>query len=602
MIKTLFLSMIILLALNSSAFCKALIDRDVLASIHAHGLTTNQTESIAIIIFLKSNTHIDSFLSELNAVHGVVAKSLNFMSAVVAVIPKDWALVNKIANHSATAQISSNKAGVEELEISAQSILLTPSNTYPNINNWWQHGYTGRYGVLGLIDSGVAVEHPGFLNKTIIVRQEPGSDYSKYIGGVRSAHATGAACIYAGIGSGLFSREQGIAYGVPIILSGLAGEGVGDKEDLLLTTTTLDWMLTRAKVRPTVINYSFGNGLIGCAVCTDWSGLAKVVDYVVNHEKIMWVKSAGNQGFTYPSNGVPFSSTMTSPADNYNGITVANMNPTIIQQGIPYQTANRSLHTIRYTSSRGPTLYGRKKPDLTAPGNDTRTCAPEPQAYLLHYTPSMDFHDGYRLMGGTSSAAPHVGGAILLLQDAGIQNPMAQKALLINSADAWADSGKASPDDPHHFYTGGHFPVMGSEWNPTYGWGYLNMQQAFEQRFNIIEDHLTISHPVQEYPAWLPAGGKVTLVHERRVGYLLDNTEWRLSHLSLELYDAKTRERIANDNSAIDTVHQVANCDRKANEKRCSSQITARQVIIRVTLLSPVVDGSTFEPFALVFG
>ena len=597
------LFMITLLCLVSfSSVSQALIDRDVLAQIHEHGFTKKQDDSIAILIFLKSRTHTTLFLEELNAIPGVVAKPLNFMSAVTAIIPKDWALVYQIANHPAIAQISSNRAGAEELEVSTQAILLAPSNTYPSINNWWRQGYTGQHGVLGLIDSGVAVEHPGLLNKTIVVRQEPDSEYSRYLGGVRSAHATGAACIYAGVGSGSFSRERGIAYGVSTILTGLAGEGTGEKEDLLLTMTTLDWMLTRAPVRPTVINYSFGNGLIGCAVCSDWSGLAKVVDYVVNHEKIMWVKSAGNQGFTEPAHHLPYPSTMTAPADNYNAITVANMNPTIVQQGVAYQTSDRSQHTIRYTSSRGPTLYGRKKPDISAPGNDTRTCAPEPHAYQLHYTLSMDFHDGYRLMGGTSSAAPHVGGAVLLLQEAGIRNPMAAKALLINSADAWTDSGKPSPDDPNYVYTGGHFPVMGSEWNPSYGWGYLNMQQAFEQRNNIMEDSLTLNHPVQEFQVTLPVGGKVTLVHERRVGYLLDNTEWRLSPLSLELYDANTNQLIASDHSLIDSVHQVANCDRQPGEKKCSSHVTARRVTIRVTLLSSVLDGSTSEPFALVYG
>ncbi len=599
--RILFLS-ILLFAVSVSSFSKALIDRDVLAQIHEHAITKKSDETIAILIFLKSHANIISFLNELNAIPGVVAKPLNFMPAVAAVIPKDWTLINRIANHNATAQISSNKAGAEELEISAQAILLTPSNTYPAVSNWWDHGYTGQHGVLGLIDSGVAVEHPGLLNKTIVVRQEPGSEYSKYVDGVRSAHATGAACIYSGVGSGSFSRERGIAYGVSTILTGLAGEGTGEKEDLLLTMTTLDWMLTRAPMRPSLINYSFGNGLIGCAVCSDWSGLAKVVDYVVNHEKIMWVKSAGNQGFIEPAHQMPFPSTMTAPADNYNAITVANMNPTIVQEGIPYQTSNRNQHAIRYTSSRGPTIYGRKKPDISAPGNDTRTCAPEPQAYQLHYTASMDFHDGYRLMGGTSSAAPHVGGALLLLQDAGIQNPMAEKALLINSADAWTDSGKPGPDDPNHIYTGGHFPVMGSEWNPSYGWGYLNMQKAFEQRDNIIENSLTPSRPIQEYQVTLPVGGKVTLVHERRVGYLLDNTEWRLSHLALTLYDANTQQWIASDNSLMDTVHQVANCDRKKNESLCSSRIKARQVIIRISLLNSVLDGSTSEPFALVFG
>jgi serine protease AprX len=594
---------IILCAFSQMALSKALIDGDVWARFHEETISTRSSDITSIIIFLKSRTHLPSFLQEINDLPGVTAKSLHFMSAVIALIPKDWTILNHIANHKDSAHISSiNKAGVEELEVSAQAILLISSSAYPSLNNWWQHGYTGQSGVLGLIDSGIAVDHPGLLNKRIIVRQEPGSDYSNYPSGVRTAHATGAACIYAGIGSGFFSRERGIAYGVPTIVSGLAGEGTGAKEDLLLTTTTLDWMLTRAAYRPTVINYSFGNGLVSCASCPDWSGLAKVVDYVVNHEKIMWVKSSGNQGFIEPQRKGPYVSTMTIPADNYNGLTVANMNPTLIYNGLSIQTPIRNQHSIRYTSSRGPTLSGRKKPDISAPGNDTRTCAPDPKLYPLTYSSSMDFHDGYRLMGGTSSAAPHVGGAILLLQDAGIKNPMTAKALLLNSADAWTDNGEPGPDDPFHVYLGGHHFVMGSEWNPTYGWGYLNMQKAFEQRHNLIEDTITPDDRVKEYAISLPIGGKVTLVHERRVGYHLNNTEWQLSQLWLELYDADTGALIAQDHSAIDTVHQVDNCARNNGDTLCSHTITARPVIIRVQLLSSTLDGSQEEPFALAFG
>ena len=312
----------------------------------------------------------------------------------------------------------------------------------------------------------------------------------------------------------------------------------------------------------------------------------------------MWVKSAGNQGIAEPGS----KSTMTSPADNYNGITVANMNPTIIVNGIAQQTPDRSLHAIRYTSSRGPTLNGRRKPDITAPGNDTRTCAPDAQKYKLFYPPGMDFHDGYRLMGGTSSAAPHVGAAILLLQDAGIKNPIAEKALLLNSADAWTDSSKPGPDDPFHEYKGGHYAVMGSEWNPTYGWGYLNMQKAFEQRNHIIEDQLTLNETVKEYKADLPVGGKVTLVHERRVGHNDNGSEWRLSHLSLEIYDEKTQQLVAQDSSQIDSVHQVANCTRKLGDKLCAEKTQPIHAIIRVKLLSPELDGSDNEPFAIVYG
>ena len=596
------LFIIIMLTCSSITYSNAIIDSDILASLEKPIMHAEQQESIAIIIFLKQQSQVTSFLQHVYKIPGIRAQALHFMPAVVAVIPKNKALLNRIAKHQAAAQISSTKAGIEELEVSAQSILLTPSETNPEVNNWWQHGYTGQNGVVGLIDSGIAVEHPALSNKTIIIRQEPGSDYALYPNGVRSAHGTGAACIYAGVGSGPFARELGMAYGTSTIVSGLAGENEGrdtnEEEELMLTTTTLDWMLTRASVKPTIINYSFGNGIISCPACTDWSGLAKVVDYVVNHDKILWVKSAGNHGIGTSMNR----STMTSPADNYNALTVANMNPTVTQNGVTLQTSDRTQHTIRYTSSRGPTLNGRRKPDITAPGNDTRTCAPDPLLYLFSYSPGMDYQDGYRLMGGTSSAAPHVGAALLLLQDAGINNPMAEKSLLLNSADAWTDNGKPGPSDPNYTYSGSHFAVDGSEWNPTYGWGYLNMQQAFDQRLNIIEDDVTANEPTKDFEAFLPVGGKVTLVHERRVGYNHDNTEWKLSHLSLEIYDADTQQLIAQDSSPIDTVHQVANCDRESGEKHCSSKIKAVHVMIRVKLLDAIIDGSQTEPFAIAFG
>lgn len=590
----------LMLASSSVAHGMAIIDRDVVLNIEQLAKSTNQPAIISTIIFLKSQSQVVPFMQYINKIPGVTTQPLHFMPAIIANIPKNRGVVYKIASHQAATQISSNKIGKEELEVSAQSILLRPSDSYPAVNNWWQAGYTGHRGVIGLIDSGVASEHPGLINKTIIVRQEPNSDYYKYQNGIRSAHGTGAACIYAGVGNAYFDQEWGMAYSASTFLVGLAGEnGIGnEEEEIMLTTSTLDWMLTRAQTRPTIINYSFGNGPVSCTACTDWSGLAKIMDYVINHEKIMWIKSAGNNGISvYPNQ-----STMTSPADNYNGLTVANMNPTVMQNGVMLQTSDRNRHTIRYTSSRGPTLLGRRKPDIAAPGNDTRTCAPDPLTYPFNYSVSMDYHDGYRLMGGTSSAAPHVGGAVLLLQDAGITNPMAEKALLLNSADAWTDSGKPGPDDPNNRYTGGHYAIQGSEWNPTYGWGYINMQQAFNQRFNLIEDRLTINDSIKNYEVLLPVGGKVTLVHERRVGYQLDNTEWRLSHLSLEIYDATTHRLMAFDNSPIDTVHQVANCIRESNQKNCSKQTQAMHAIIRVKLLSKGLDGSESEPFAIAYG
>ena len=592
---------LLFLSWSSIALGNAIIDPDISQSFKTTKLTAEQPKQFTITIILKSTTHADKLIRYINAIPGSKAELLHFMPIIIAIIPHQLETINAIANHPFVAQISSNKSTHEELELSSQAILLRPSETYPNVDNWWNAHYTGE-GVIGLIDSGVDVKHPGLSGKQMIIRQEPNSDYDKYNQGVRSPHATGVVCIYTGMGQGSFMQEYGMAYGTPSVVAGLADDGEGEPEQLLLTINTLDWMLTRSALKPTIINYSNGNGPITCSTCTDWSALAKIVDYIVNHDKILWVKSAGNLGFIEPQNNSPYQSTMTTPADNYNAITVANMDTTFEQNGSRVQSPDRSKHTIRYTSSRGPTLNGRRKPDITAPGHDTRTCAPDPNQYGLSYTSAMDYNNGYRLMGGTSSAAPHVGAAILILQQAGIKNPMAAKALLINSANAWTDSGHAGPLDPKYTYQGDHGPVMGSEWNPTYGWGYLNMQQAFTQRHNIIEDNISPNNPTRDYKVDLPVGGKVTLVHERRVGYHDDGTEWQLTHLTLELYNADTHEKITQDNSAIDSVHQVANCDRKPSETQCTDQTKPIHAIIRVKLMSDTLDGSQVEPFALVFG
>lgn len=586
----------------SIAWSTAIIDQDVLDQIeHAEAKISDQDipSIIPTIIFLDSIRNIDAFIQDTKVLHGVETKKINRVPAVLTLLPAEKTILQMLANHPAARQISSYQAGAEELEFSEQAILLRPSALYPTISNWWDNGYAGHGKIIGLIDSGIDINHPGLNGKNIIVRQEPGSGYDDFTNGVRSAHGTGVACIYTGTGSTVYPNDRGIAWSAPTIISGLAGEGDGNMEDLALTFSSLDWMLNRSGYEPDIINYSFGHGPINCANCTDWSGLAKIVDYVINHHHILWVKSAGNGGYVAPSNKAPYDGTITSPGDNYNALTIANMNPTRMEAGVLSLTPDRAMHGISYTSSRGPTLLGRKKPDISAPGNNTRTCAPDPAIFPFIYTKTMDYHDGYRLMGGTSSAAPHVGAAALLLQEAGITSPMAQKALLINAADAYTDNNSPGPNDPNYPYEGGHYPVMGSEWNRTYGWGYLNLQNAFLQRQNVIEDQVSIQQPEKIYIADLPVGAKITLVHERRVGYN-NGIEWRLSQLKLEIIDAATHAILARDDSVQDNVHQVANCQRNQGDKKCSASTQLVHALIKITLVSPFIDGAITEPFALV--
>ena len=95
-------------------------------------------------------------------------------------------------------------------------------------------------------------------------------------------------------------------------------------------------------------------------------------------------------------------------------------------------------------------------------------------------------------------------------------------------------------------------------------------------------------------------GEKVTLVHERRVGYSKNGKEWQLSHLKLELIDKDNNTLIDSDDSAIDSVHQVANCSR-ALPSTCLMKENKIKVLVRVQLLSNHIDGANEEPFALAY-
>jgi serine protease AprX len=588
MIKKLFIVSTLSYSSLLFAVSSGLIDKNV----YSNFTVPSEEQYVSVLVFFNSNKNIPKFIQDLKAPN-IHVELLNFMPTVVVTCPRQLNILKSIASAPGVKSIALNEPAGEKIEINTHTKKIKNTFLFPGIDLWWSENFKGQSGIVGIIDSGIAIDHPALLNKKIIINKSPNSSFFKFPQGVRSPHGTGVACIYAGspITTGRINR--GLSYKVPIILSTLAGEGSTEKENYWITYSGLNWLFSQNPLKPSVINYSFGNGPVSCSNCPDWSGMSKVVDYIVNKHKILWVTSAGNNGYVKQKKTPPFTSTLTVPADSYNALTVANMdmydNERILE---------RNSHSIRYTSSRGPTLLGRKKPDITAPGNDTYTCAPDPNQYEFDYNKEANYKNGYRLMGGTSSAAPHVGAAILIIKEAGIDNPMAIKALLINSSDTWTDNNEPGPNDPAHpVHIKGHHPRLGSEWNPTYGWGYINMEHAYYQKDNILEDVLSSENPIVEYKMKISNKDKITVVHERRVGFNKNGKSWPLAHLKLEIYDFKNHKLLSEDSSGIDTVHQVSLCHLKKGN-RCAMSL--KDVIVRITLVSSI-EGADYEPFALAF-
>ena len=175
---------------------------------------------------------------------------------------------------------------------------------------------------------------------------------------------------------------------------------------------------------------------IGC----DWypdefaagqSPLCRELDQLVG-TGVVAVVSAGNSGaggtLTGGSGDVSGRlSTITDPGNAIHAITVGS-------------THRSQPHTygVTYTSSKGPTLDGRPKPDLIAPGERITSAA---TGALIHGIVPLQSSDPdiarYIEDSGTSMAAPHVSGAIaafLSVRDEYIGQPDEVKRLFMGNA------------------------------------------------------------------------------------------------------------------------------------------------------------------------
>jgi hypothetical protein len=273
---------------------------------------------------------------------------------------------------------------------------------------------------------------------------------------------------------------------------------------------------------------------------------------------ILPVFSAGNDG--------PTGGWVASPSIAYDTLSVGGFDP-----GAALTDA--SDDTVFDWSSRGPSPLGRKKPDLVADGRvlsarwDWRTSG-----------------QLWRTVTGTSFSAPQTAGAALLLEASGITDPLAVKAILIDSA----RPGRATPTDPMGTQSG---------WQADWGWGELNLDAAYQQRNNFYVG--TVSQDAARfYSATTQAtGDKATITWNRRVA--ANNSDLRnrtktvfaLSNLNLAEYDnsaatacASSPTPRASSTSTIDNVEQVRSP-------------SGSSVVYKVS--AGTIDGASAEPYAI---
>jgi serine protease AprX len=429
---------------------------------------------------------------------GEITARITAMNILGARLPA--AAIGVLAENPLVAIIDLDHPGEPELDISAQALMVN--------SGFWANNITGGIFDAGVLDTGVQMNHPDLASHPYLTNMSPpGTD-----SGDHGTHV-------AGIMVSTNPVHRGMAFGADKIVYARAGND----------STSMSGMSYMASTgEPDVCNYSFGNGT---ASTNDYANIDRFFDGVISTFSYLVSKSTGNGGF---GTGNP---TITHPAPAFNLLAVANLND--------MNTPTRADDWIASSSSRGPTAGGRKKPDIAAPGSN-----------IMSANKNWATGSNFINKTGTSMAAPHVGGAVLLLYDMGVNNTMAAKAVLINTADATEDNNTSGTADDYR--------VQGSRWNRRYGWGYMHLGRAYLNGLNVFQDSVSTASPearVRFYAGQMFEHEKATLVWQRHVafnGASYPTQVQPLSDLDLFAYREGANALVASSTSAIDNVEQLS--------------------------------------------
>jgi serine protease AprX len=216
-------------------------------------------------------------------------------------------------------------------------------------------------------------------------------------------HGTHVAATIAGDGDARADKlHKGVAPEAALVgVKVLAGNGSGTDAGVI---AGVQWAVANKDTYGIeILNLSLGSD-----GCSDGTDLLSAAVNAAQDAGLVVAVAAGNEGSG--------TCTISSPAAAAKVITVGAM-----------RDFGDNGFNLVYFSSRGPTLDGRTKPDVAAPGVNV-TSADAGTA------------SGYVTMSGTSMATPFVAGVAALMLDAGL-SPSAVKAKIMETAVDWGAAG-----------------------------------------------------------------------------------------------------------------------------------------------------------------
>ncbi|CAI5742817.1 unnamed protein product [Peronospora destructor] len=314
-------------------------------------------------------------------------------------------------------QSFSEETDVDEMEMEHTSRRLDNYvQDVMGVNIMQEHNITGSSIIVGITDTGLYIDHDQFDQESrdmydaedmtarkVVYYQTFANSVDEAEGGT-CGHGTHVSGILAGSSYSKMNSNFGIASSARIAFMDIGKQDakcVGNSGcDVSLETPGVLTNLMKAQVNTgaKIFSFSWGTG------ANDYNTQTEQVDeYVYNNPEILIIVAAGNSG----EKG---SHTISSPSGAKNVVSVgASLNSAASFAATPCQTVLNE-NTVASFSSIGPTLDGRQKPDLVAPGMtiiSSQSEKPGSKAKSSAVCP----------LQGTSQATPVIAGMAVLIYE-----------------------------------------------------------------------------------------------------------------------------------------------------------------------------------------